>query len=45
VIVVEADNAGLLGFYARTGFKSTGVEDDRSLYMKVSTARQALAGA
>lgn len=44
VIVVDADNPGLLGFYSRNGFKSTGVEGDLSLYMKVSTARKALAG-
>ena len=44
VIVVDADNPGLLGFYIRNGFKSTGVEGDLSLYMKVSTARKALAG-
>ncbi len=44
VIVVDADNAGLLGFYSRNGFKSTGVEGDLSLYMKVSTARKTLAG-
>lgn len=42
VIVVDADNAGLLGFYLRNGFKSTGVDDDLALYMKVSTARAAL---
>ncbi|MFZ5869152.1 MAG: N-acetyltransferase [Actinomycetota bacterium] len=44
VIVVDADHPGLLGFYRRNGFRSTGVEDDLSLYMKVSTARKALAG-
>ena len=42
VIVVDADNEGLLGFYPRNGFKSTGREGDLSLYMKVSTARAAL---
>jgi ribosomal protein S18 acetylase RimI-like enzyme len=42
VIVVDADNPGLLGFYRRNGFKSTGVDGDLSLYMKVSTARKAL---
>lgn len=43
VIVVDADNPGLIAFYVRNGFKSTGVEGDLSLYMKVSTARKALA--
>lgn len=42
VIVVDADNPGLLGFYTRNGFKSTGRPDDLTLYMKVSTARRAL---
>lgn len=42
VIVVDADNDGLLGFYLRNGFKSTGIEGDLSLYMKVSTARAAI---
>lgn len=42
VIVVDADNERLLGFYLRNGFKSTGVDGDLSLYMKVSTARNAL---
>jgi ribosomal protein S18 acetylase RimI-like enzyme len=42
VIVVDADNAGLLGFYTGNGFKSTGREGDLALYMKVSTARAAL---
>lgn len=42
VIVVEADNPGLVGFYGRNGFKSTGAEGDLALYMKVSTARKAL---
>lgn len=44
VIVVNADNPGLLGFYTRNGFKTTGVEGDLTLYMKVSTARKALPG-
>lgn len=44
VIVVDADNPGLLAFYSRNGFKRTGVEGDLSLYMKVSSARKALAG-
>lgn len=42
VIVVDADNPGLLGFYTRNGFKTTGIEGDLALYMKVSTARAAL---
>jgi ribosomal protein S18 acetylase RimI-like enzyme len=44
VIVVDADNVGLLGFYSRNGFRSTGVEGDLSLYMKVSSARKSLVG-
>jgi len=44
VIVVDADNPGLLGFYMRNGFKSTGAEGDLSLYLKVSTARRVLFG-
>lgn len=44
VIVVDADNEGLLGFYLRNGFKTTGIEGDLSLYLKVSTARNALQG-
>lgn len=43
VIVVDADNPGLIDFYVRNGFKRTGVEGDLALYMKVSTARKALA--
>lgn len=42
VIVVDADNAGLTDFYLRNGFKSTGIEGDLSVYMKLSTARKAL---
>ena len=42
VIVVDADNQGLLGFYTRHGFKSTGIDGDPALYMKVSTARKTL---
>lgn len=42
VIVVDADNEGLLDFYLRNGFKSTGIAGDLSLYLKVSTARAAL---
>lgn len=43
VIVVDADNPGLIDFYVRNGFKSAGAEDDLSLYMKMSSARKALA--
>lgn len=42
VIVVNADNPGLLGFYTRNGFKTTGIEGDLALFVKVSTARAAL---
>ncbi len=42
VIVVDADNPGLLDFYLRNGFKSTDTDGDLSLYMKVSTVRKAL---
>ena len=42
VIVVDADNEGLLAFYLRNGFKATGVEDNLALYMKMSTAHRAL---
>lgn len=41
VIVVDADNAGLVDWYARHGFKTTG-GDDLRLYMKVATARKYL---
>ncbi len=41
VIVVDADNPGLIGWYSRHGFKSTGGNDLR-LYMKVATARKYL---
>ena len=41
VIVVDADNAGLLGWYTRHGFRSTGAQNLR-LYMKVATARKYL---
>jgi ribosomal protein S18 acetylase RimI-like enzyme len=44
VIVVDADNPGLVGFYTRNGFRSTGVQGDLSLYLKVSTVRKALLG-
>jgi GNAT superfamily N-acetyltransferase len=38
VIVVDADNPRLLDFYTRNGFKTTGIENDLTLYLKVSTA-------
>ncbi|MEI2276684.1 hypothetical protein OHC50_04295 [Paenarthrobacter ilicis] len=41
VIVVDADNPGLIGWYSRHGFKPTGGSDLR-LYMKVATARKYL---
>jgi hypothetical protein len=41
VIVVDADNAGLVGWYSRHGFKSTDADDLR-LYMKVATAHKYL---
>ena len=41
VIVVDADNAGLVDWYSRHGFKDTGGSDLR-LYMKVATARKYL---
>jgi len=41
IIVVDADNPGLIGWYSRHGFKSTGGQDLR-LYMKVATARKYL---
>lgn len=41
IVVVDADNAGLLGWYVRHGFRSTG-GDELRLYMKVATARQHL---
>jgi predicted GNAT family N-acyltransferase len=42
VIVIDADSPGLLGFYGRNGFKSTGIEGDLSMYMKVSSAKKVL---
>jgi predicted GNAT family N-acyltransferase len=42
VIVVDADHPGLLDFYTRNGFKTTGIEDDLTLYLKISTARATL---
>lgn len=41
VIVVDADNAGLVAWYVGHGFKRTGGPDLR-LYMKVATARRYL---
>jgi hypothetical protein len=41
IIVVDADNPGLIGWYSRQGFKSTGGKDLR-LYLKVATARRYL---
>lgn len=38
VIVVDADNEALLDFYLCNGSKTTGIEDDFPLYMKVSTS-------
>lgn len=45
VIVVDADNEGLVGFYTRNGFIPTGRSGDLSLYVKVSTVRKALLSA
>lgn len=45
LIVVDADNEGLLEFYRRNGFQTTGIEGNLSLFLKVSTARRALRGA
>jgi ribosomal protein S18 acetylase RimI-like enzyme len=42
IIVVDADNAGLVDWYNQHGFRSTGAANLR-LYMKVATARQYLA--
>lgn len=42
VIVVDADNPGLVGFYLRNGFTTTGGVGDLSLFVKVSTVRKAL---
>ncbi len=41
IIVVDAENPGLIAWYSRHGFKSTGGQDLR-LYMKVATARKYL---
>lgn len=45
VIVVDADNEGLIPFYERCGFIHTGVPGSVRLFMKVSTARKTLASA
>ena len=45
VIVVDADTEDLIPFYERCGFVHTGVPGSTRLFMKVSTAKQALAGA
>lgn len=39
VIVVDADNQGLVRFYAECGFLPTGAEEGLRLYMKMATAR------
>ncbi|HXC76776.1 MAG TPA: hypothetical protein VNU19_06980 [Candidatus Acidoferrum sp.] len=41
VIVVDADEAGLLDWYTRHGFRTTGADNLR-LYLKVATARRYL---
>ena len=41
IIVVDADNPGLIAWYSSQGFKSTGGQDLR-LYVKVATARKYL---
>ena len=41
IIVVDADNPGLIPWYSSQGFKSTGGQNPR-LYMKVATARKYL---
>jgi len=41
IIAVDADHAGLVSWYLRHGFRSTGADELR-LYMKVATARQYL---
>ena len=41
IIVVDADNANLVGWYSARGFRETGGSDLR-LYMKVATARKYL---
>ena len=41
IMVVDADNPGLIAWYSTQGFKSTGGPDLR-LYMKVATARRYL---
>jgi hypothetical protein len=42
IIVVDADNAGLVDWYLGNGFRSTGGPDLR-LYVKVATARTNIA--
>lgn len=42
VIVIDADNEGLLPFYKGCGFLSTGVEGSLRLYMEMATAREIL---
>lgn len=42
VIVVDAHDRRLMRFYRDNGFTSTGMPDDLTLYLKVSTARKAL---
>ena len=39
IIVVDADHEGLVGWYVRHGFRSTGVGDLR-LFINVATARR-----
>ena len=41
IVAVDADNPGLIAWYSRQGFKSTGGQELR-LYMKVATARRYL---
>jgi len=41
VIVVDADNPGLVGWYSRHGFSPTGSQQRRR-YIKVATARRYL---
>jgi ribosomal protein S18 acetylase RimI-like enzyme len=42
VVVVDADNAGLLEFYLRNGFTPTGRPGDLTLFVTVATVRKAL---
>ena len=41
IVVVDADNPGLVDWYTRQGFKPTG-SDNLRLYMKIATARKYL---